>query len=349
AEFGETFDDAEVVALFGGERGGGGRGRDGRGWLGWLGWLSWLRGGGLAARGQAEGGRAEDEGGRGRARQQAASAHLFLRARTRTVSLVARARTGRCSLAAGTFLRIVGVVGGRDRVGRDLEIGVTLVGPGFGGGGVRGVHVSWCGHIGRLPGRAVLTRSRGPLTADEGAEGFAVGHVDLGVGTVEVAFDGADGQHEPLGDLPVRQARGHQVRDLALPCGQRQRLGGRAQGRSARAAAGRGQTAGGGGGRGEATALARALVGGGGLGGGVGGRQQGADPLELRGRGIEGGAVVRREGAGVGGLHGDQPARHARGQLGQPVGHRGLAETGGHVQGGGLDGVLVGGGRGVGG
>mgnify|MGYP002652710436 CR=1 FL=1 len=57
--------------------------------------------------------------------------------------------------------------------------------------------------------------------ADERRDVGAVGHVELHAGTVDVPLHRADGDHEPLRDLFVRQPRRDQIRDLPLASGQR--------------------------------------------------------------------------------------------------------------------------------
>src|SRR5260370_28575661 len=55
---------------------------------------------------------------------------------------------------------------------------------------------------------------------DEVAELVPPGYAELGVGAVQVGGDGARGQEQPVGDLPVAVAAGRQVDDLALLRGQ---------------------------------------------------------------------------------------------------------------------------------
>jgi hypothetical protein len=75
----------------------------------------------------------------------------------------------------------------------------------------------------RIAGLAAGRRHRGG--DDRGHLGPA-GAAELAQYPADVRVDGSLGDGEPGGDLPVGQAVGDQLRNLVLPCGQRQPAGG---------------------------------------------------------------------------------------------------------------------------
>ena len=164
-----------------------------------------------------------------------------------------------------------------------------------------------------------------------------------------MTLDRADGNREAIGDLTVGQACRNEIRDFTFAGGQWQGLGCLAQSGRARTAAGRGETVRGGRGFEEPAAVTGAFVGGCGLGGGIGGGEHGADALEFGCGRVESGSVVSRECHRMAGLDLHQFAVDPGGQVGESACHRMVAEAGGRMQRHGLDGVLMGARRRVGG
>ena len=177
---------------------------------------------------------------------------------------------------------------------------------------------------------------------DHRREFFAVAEIEFGAGPVDVAFHGASRHDEALGDVTVGQALSDKVGDLAFACAQRQRLGGQHQRGSLDAATGGGEPVcrrrrlhG-------AAAITRGIEQHGGLGGGVGGRQQGTDLLELFGRRVDRRRVAVGQCGGMRAVYGREPATDTGGDVDDALQRRAVTEADRVVQGAQFDRPLPG-------
>lgn len=130
------------------------------------------------------------------------------------------------------------------------------------------------------------------MVMEQRGEFSAVSRAKLGASTVEVVFDSADRDHQPLGDLAVGQSLCSQGDDLALTASKRQRSSDGGQRGRAGAFAGLRQSVGVSGCGVRRAASTLATVRGSGLGGGIRSHQQGPHRLPSGRDGTQSVAII---------------------------------------------------------